>query len=86
MAKDIRIFQYQRGNHSLFHVFNYGTEIFRGNATQAKKEIRNMIKFCKNKWYSTSTNYTMRDFVAYEMADILVIAVTKNGKIEPFFY
>lgn len=67
--------KYKRGNHSDAHVLQYGKVIYEGNVTEVKNEISRMRKFCRDKWYVTSTNNTLRDFVEYEMGDIWAFKV-----------
>ncbi|MDR0619171.1 MAG: hypothetical protein LBG17_04665 [Bacteroidales bacterium] len=71
--KNIRIYQYQRGNHSIDHVIARGNVIFEGNAKQAKAEISRLKKQAKNKWLNTSTEDSLAEFVQYELDDLWVV-------------
>lgn len=85
MKKDIRIYQYQRGNHSIEHVYQHGKELFRGTAMEARKELNRMKNFVRNEWCWANTNQRLKDYIAYEMSDIWVIDMT-SGKPEHYYY
>ena len=76
MAKKIVLMEHSRGNHTPYQVYNHGRVIFKGNATEAKKELREMARRCRYMWHFACTNATMRDYVAYEMADTFAIDIT----------
>jgi len=76
------LIEHSRGNHSAAQVYNHGKSVFSGTKTDCKKELIRMRKFCKEKFYRTSTNDKLTDFVNYEMADIFFVKKDKNGSIE----
>lgn len=86
MKKDIRIYIHSRGNHTPYQIRHYGREQFRGTATEAKKELRDMVKRCREMWYGASTSDTMRDYIAEQMADVFALDCTENPDSPKWFY
>lgn len=81
--KTIYVKQHKAGNHSASQVYCHGATILEGSAKEAKEEYRRMKKFCRKKWYESSTTSKQRDFVSEQMADIFLVEII-NGK--PQFY
>ncbi len=72
------ILTHQRGNHSPEQVYYHGKIVFEGTKKECRQELARMRKFCKNKYYNTSTNDTLKDFVEYEMGDTFFVTKKDN--------
>lgn len=80
------IIEYQRGNHSDNHIFNYGTVIYEtSNKIELKKEIENIRKCLKRRYLETSTNLTLSDYLNYEMSIYYPYSVNDCGDYERFY-
>ena len=80
----IKIFHHPRGNHSVSQIVKYGIPEFNFNrgsyifsAKEAKEKLVKMRKFCRNDWPWVCTDLKMRDYIAYEMADIFAVDIDK---------
>lgn len=67
------LIQHSRGNHSPEQVYFHGKIDTQGTKKECQKRLVEMRRFCRSKWFSTSTNDAQRDFVAYEMGDIFFV-------------
>ncbi len=74
--KKVVIMEHSRGNHSARQVYEYGRKIFEGNATEVRKELARMRRWCREDWYSACTESKQSDYVAYKMGTIFSIDVT----------
>lgn len=72
--------EHSRGNHSPNQVYYHGRTVFEGTKKECQQELIRMRKFCKENFHNTSTNDTLRDFIAYEMADTFFVK-NENGII-----
>lgn len=78
MKKVIVIYEHKSGNHSINQIRWYGREIFRGTATEARKELKRMVKNLKDIWRGKNTILSQRDFIADEMSEIFAIDIKAN--------
>lgn len=80
--RHIKIYQHSRGNHSIRQIVEHGKPMFnyrRGtylfSAKEAREELKQMRRFCKNHWYEYCGELSYREFIADSMSDIFAVDI-----------